>query len=393
MSSKKQFINIIRWSTIIDSFANNYFLRSIVLFLLANNVTPWIAVSIPIVLEFARMISRGFKFIFKIALNIDYKKFHIFYLFTFLIMCFLLTKCESVYTIYPLVIIMGFISGTNESCKTAINTSNEEYESYCFIEEERANVIGVTLGLIVGQFIYDFNKTAYILGYFVILIIGIVISLFIKNIKISDYSKFEINTEKNLSSKEKRQTFLVGSLFGIFGGLWCMSWGALDELGPLISNKIGYLNAVYSSIEIIILFIISGNLIKKIKSKKKLLLTITIVAIIDVFSFLIASITLSWKGLLIAYIITAFTCSIGNPLWGSLISEYSAGNRKKYIVVNRVYFIIKGIFTILTWAICRECVINGIETFKYLGIVLAVLIIAVNLLANKVNKKVFDSSI
>lgn len=79
MSTKKEFINIIRWSTIIDSFSNNYFLRAIVLYLLANNVTPWVAVSIPIVLEFSRMVCRGFKFTLKIALKINYKKYHVFF--------------------------------------------------------------------------------------------------------------------------------------------------------------------------------------------------------------------------------------------------------------------------------------------------------------------------
>ena len=79
MATKKDYINLIRWSCIIDSFNNHYFIRIIVLYLLAQNVTPWIAVSIPIVLEFARLISRGFKPIVKLALKVDYKKYHIFH--------------------------------------------------------------------------------------------------------------------------------------------------------------------------------------------------------------------------------------------------------------------------------------------------------------------------
>lgn len=50
---KKDYINLIRWSCIIDSFNNHYFIGVIVLYLLSQNVIPWISVSIPIVLEFA----------------------------------------------------------------------------------------------------------------------------------------------------------------------------------------------------------------------------------------------------------------------------------------------------------------------------------------------------
>lgn len=70
---KKDYINLIRWSCIIDSFNNHYFIRIIVLYLLSQNVTPWIAVSIPIVLEFARLLSRGIDPIAKFALKLDYK--------------------------------------------------------------------------------------------------------------------------------------------------------------------------------------------------------------------------------------------------------------------------------------------------------------------------------
>ena len=48
--------------------------------MLANNVVPWIAVSIPVVLEFSKMLSRGFKKIINIAISINYKKYHLIYL-------------------------------------------------------------------------------------------------------------------------------------------------------------------------------------------------------------------------------------------------------------------------------------------------------------------------
>ena len=75
MATKKDYINLIRWSCIIDSLNNHYFIRIIVLYLLSQNVTPWVAVSIPIVLEFARLLSRGIKPLAKFALKVDYKKY------------------------------------------------------------------------------------------------------------------------------------------------------------------------------------------------------------------------------------------------------------------------------------------------------------------------------
>ena len=77
MKQNSGYINLVRWSCIIDSFINHYFIRVIVLYLLANNVTPWVAVSVPIVFEFAKLISRCFKFIMNFAIKVNYKKYHI----------------------------------------------------------------------------------------------------------------------------------------------------------------------------------------------------------------------------------------------------------------------------------------------------------------------------
>ena len=153
MATKKDYINLIRWSCIIDSFNNCYFIRIIVLYLLSQGVTPWIAVSIPIVLEFARLVTRGLKSISKLAIKVDYKKYHIFHLIAFLILGLVISQCKSVYTIYLFTFISGTLTGIKFSSITKLNTQNKEYESYCFIEEERSQVIGGTLGLLVSQFI------------------------------------------------------------------------------------------------------------------------------------------------------------------------------------------------------------------------------------------------
>lgn len=392
MATKKDYINLIRWSCIIDSFTNHYFIRSIVIYLLSQKVTPWIAVSIPIVLEFARLFSRGFKPIAMFALKVDYKKYHIFHLIAFLCLCFIISQCRSIYTIYLFTLISGTLSGIKYSSITKMNTQNKEYESYCFIEEERSQVIGGTLGLLASQFVYDISPKFYLFGYLILIVIGILLSSLLKKVPSEDIME-SIDENRVLDKDSKNNTILVTSLFGIFAGFWCMGWGGFEELAPLISDKIGYLNAVYTILEIILLSIISGSILAKIKKRKKLLFNETIIACIDVSCLLIASLTLSWKGLLIAYIITAFTSTMGDPIWGSIMSAYSTNDRKKWVLVNKVYFVIRALFTILTWLVCRECVIRGVESFRYLSIILIVLIIITYIISNKINKKVFGSSI
>lgn len=392
MATKKDYINLIRWSCIIDSFTNFYFIRIIVIYLLSQKVIPWVAVSIPIVLEFARLISRGVKPIAKFALKVDYKKYHIFHLIAFLCLGIIISQCRSVYTIYLFTLISGTLSGIKYSSRTKMNTQNKEYEPYCFIEEERSQVIGGTLGLLVSQFIYDINSKIYIIGYAILIVVGVILSLLLKKIPEEDVMK-SFDENRILDKKSKKDTILVTSLFGILAGFWCMGWGGFEELAPLISDKIGYLNAVYTILEIILLCMISGSLLQKINKNKKLLFTETIIACIDVSCLLIAALTLSWQGLLVAYIITAFTATMGDPIWGSIMSAYSTNDRAKWVLVNRVYFIIRATFQLVTWYICRECVIRGVDSFKYLSIILIVLIIITYIIANKVNKKVFGQSI
>lgn len=392
MATKKDYINLIRWSCIIDSFNNCYFIRIIVLHLLSQGVTPWIAVSIPIVLEFARLVTRGLKSISKLAIKVDYKKYHIFHLIAFLILGLIISQCKSVYTIYLFTFISGTLTGIKFSSITKLNTQNKEYESYCFIEEERSQVIGGTLGLLVSQFIYDISPQMYIIGYLILIVLGILVSMFLSQIPNEDIME-SLDENKKLDSKTKNNAILVTTLFGILAGLWCMGWGALEELAPLISDKVGYLNSAYTILEMILLCIISGSVLEKINKKKKLLFIETIVACVDMICLLIASLTLSWQGLLLAYLVSACTSTLGDPIWGSIMSAYSENDRTKWILINRVYFIVRAVFTLLTWYVCRECVIRGIESFRYLSIFLMISIIITYVIGNKVNKKVFGSSV
>jgi len=238
MSTKKDYINLIRWSCIIDSFNSNYFIRIIVLYLLSQNVTPWVSVSIPIVLEFARFLSRGFNSLIKFSLKVDYKKYHIFHLVAFLILGLIISQCRSVYTIYLFTLIAGILTGIKYSSVTKKSTQNKEYEPYCFIEEERSAVIGGTLGLLVSQFIYDLNPKIYLIGYIILIVIGILLSSLLKKIPNEDVME-SLDDHKKLDKKSQKDTIIVTSLFAILVGLWCLGWAGIEELAPLISNKIG----------------------------------------------------------------------------------------------------------------------------------------------------------
>lgn len=392
MSTKKEYLSLVRWSCMLESFLNYYFIRMIVIYLLSQGVTPWVAVSIPVVLEFSNMISRGFPIIVKLSLKVNYKKYHIFWLVSNLILGLIITRCRTIYTIYIFTIIMGFLLGIKHSSLTKLNTQNKEYEPYCLIEEERSTVIGGTLGLLVGQFVYDISSQVYFIGYIILSIMGTIASLKLKEISNEDVME-PIAENKPLDKKSKKNIVLISTLFGILAGIWCMGLSAFTEIGPLISNKIGYLESVYTILEVILLLIISGSLIDKIRKKHKLLLVETVVACIDVFCLLIAALTLSWQGLLIAYVVTGFSSTLGDPLWGSIMSAYSMNDRTKWVAVNRVYFIVRSAFTLISFFVCREFVIMGVESFRYLALVLIILIIIIYLIANHVNKKVFGRSI
>jgi len=392
MVNKKDYIKLIRWSCISDSFISHYFIRVIVIYLLSQNVTPWVSVSIPIVLEFARLLSRSIGFIVRFAIKVDYKKYHIFHLIAFLCLCFIISQCRSVFSLYFFTFLTGTLSGIKYSSITKMNTQNKEYEPFCFIEEERANVIGGTLGLIVSQFLYDLDTKLYIIGFGVLIILGLIIGLSLKRIPNEDTMEQLIDSEP-LDKKSKLNIIIVTSLFAILAGLWCIGLGGFTELAPLISKKIGYLEAVYTVLEIILLCAISGSLVKLIKEKRKLLFVETIIACLDVSCLLIISVSMSWKSLLISYVIMAFTSTLGDPIWGSIMSAYSCNDRKKWVLVNKVYFVIRAGIQILTWFVCRQCIISGIQSFRLLSILLIIMIILIFVIANIINKHVYGKTI
>ena len=202
-----------------------------------------------------------------------------------------------------------------------------------------------------------------------------------------------IENDKPLSKEEKKNIYITTILYGIEAGAWCMGIAAFNELLPLITTRVGYLNSIHTIIEIIALFVINAKIINWFKNSGKLLFWETICAVCDVTYLLIVAIFPNEISIAIVMFLYGISSTIGDPIWGALISSYSENDRKKYALVNNVYFIVRAITSFISILVCRYFVIKGIWSFKYLAIGLLTFIIIMYLIANKVNKKVFGRSI
>lgn len=389
----KSYINLIRRTVIGNSFLLQYFLKIVVVYMLANNVTTWVAVSIPVVLEFSQMLSRGFKRIVNIAINTNYKKYHLTYLLIMGFIFLIISQSHNVIIIYMFTIILGFLSGINASCITRINTSNKNYESYCLMEEERSSVIGATLGLIISQIFYDLNPLIYILGFIIFSIMIFIFNYNIPNIESKDDCMKPVDDSIPLTKEEKKNIYIITILYGIEVGAWCMGLSAFNELMPLISTKVGYLNAIYTIVEILALFVINAKIINIFKKSGKLLFWETVCALFDVSYLLVVAFFPNEISSAIVMFLCGISSTIGDPLWGALISSYSENDRRKYVLINNVYFVVRAIASLISIFVCRYFVIMGVESFKYLAITLLIFIVIMYLIANRANKKIFGKYI
>ena len=376
MYKLKDYIKLIRYTCIIDNIMYFYFIRIIVLILLNKNIVNWISVSIPIVLELSRLLSRTINKALDFSIKINFKKYHLIYIISFSIISIIITLSNNVILIYLLTFILGLLTGIRRSSVLNFNTSNNKYESKLFMEEERSQVIGASIGLILSQLLYDINYIYYILFYLIIILFSILINKYTKNIIINyNYEKKEEKIDKILIKKV--------ILFGILSSLWYIAIYSYEELAPLVSNKIGYLNSLYTILEFILLFIITGNFIDKLIKNNKLILSLTIISLIDITSLLIASLLLNVYGLVIAYILSSIVSTLGEPIYESIISMYSNNNKNKYILVNKIVYLIRTIFTIISFIICKYIITNNIIYFRYLGIILIFLVIIIFIILRK----------
>lgn len=176
-------------------------------------------------------------------------------------------------------------------------------------------------------------------------------------------------------------------------GAWCMGLSAFNELVPLISTRVGYLNAINTIVEIIALFIINAKIINKFKSSGKLLFWETICALCDICYLLVIAIFPTGISIAIVMFLGGISSTIGDPIWGAIISSYSENDRRKYTLINNIYFVVRAITSFISIFVCRYFIIKGIESFKYLAVELLIFVAIIYLIANKVNKKIFGRGI
>ena len=147
----------------------------------------------------------------------------------------------------------------------------------------------------VSQIIYDLNPLIYILGFIIFGITIFIINSNIPNIESKEDCMRPGEDDKALSKKEKKNIYLITILYGVEVGAWFMGLAAFNELVPLISTKVGYLNAIYTTVEIIALFVINAKIINWFKKSGKLLFWQTICAVCDMCYLLIISTYNSWQ--------------------------------------------------------------------------------------------------
>ena len=82
-----------------------------------------------------------------------------------------------------------------------------------------------------------------------------------------------------------------------------------------------------------------------------------------------------------------------NKLTKALFNIAKDNDKNKYILVNKIFYGIRSIFTILSFILCRYIVINNIDYFKYLGVILSVIIFIVYLILDKLNKKILHKGV
>lgn len=164
-------------------------------------------------------------------------------------------------------------------------------------------------------------------------------------------------------------------------------------IAPLVTDKVGYLESVYTIVETILLFVISSSFLRKIKDSKNLICANVVVALGDILSLFVISIFLNWQGLVVGYALSGIVSSLGDPLWGSIMSAYSDNDRNKWVVINKVYFIGRAIMEGVTLLVCHFFVIRGLYSFKYLAFILLGLLIILYFVITKLNKKLLNKSI
>ena len=389
---KKDYLTAIKRSVVLSSFLSQYLLKVVVVFLLAKGVEPWVAVSLPVVLDLSRLIASSSKPLIKLSFTSSYKTTHLLFVCLTALLGFVLMQCTTIWSIYPITFLLGALTGFQNSCVTSLSTQNPRYEPYCLIYWERSVAIGGVMGYVLSQILYDISPVLFVIGFIAIALFGFFFNFGMKDISAQSDKMESIEECKELTVKEKKKIVLSTGLFAITLGIWGIAFSAMEELLPLVTTKVGYVNALYLGFEIISFLLISGSIVIKIKKKRMLMFVEFLILLIDICCLFFTSLFPTLVCFMICYSVSGIFASLADPVWGSIISSLSQSNRQKYLLVNRTYYVIRMITTILALVICRQIVVMGIEYFKYLAIILFILMVVFYVIQELVVNKLYKIS-
>jgi len=395
--TKKDYLSTIRRSVVMDNFLYFFLFSLISVYLLSQGVTPWVAVSIPLVLRIARLITSSSSLCLKISLKISYKKIYMWFIFLQTTLGVLLLNMRSPFTIIPITILCGIINGVCKMSVTALNTQNPRFESHCLITWERSIVIGSLLGSLFGQLVFDIGYVPYLIIFIAIGIFSLTFNISMKDIRVANNTASDTDAnaafDTKLSPYEKRKIFVCSSIYAIFISMWTMADGIWSEIAPLISSRLGYANALLQGVELLTLIFFSGKMLAKLKSSHNLVLVAFIFAFIDCLCVFMMCKFRTELCLFIIYGISGVGTALGDPIWASIVSSMSQNNRAKYVKIMHLYYLYSTGFALLSIVLCSVFVSYAIDSMKYYAFVLLVIIVFVYIIFELLCKKYYKRSI
>lgn len=389
----KSYLNIIKKTSFMGNFTAQYLSRIIIVYLLAQGVTTWVAVSIPIIIELGRSLTRIIPKTAQIPVKISYKSCYFLYAILFTVFSLAMAMSTSIYTIWLFALLIGLAFGIWSISLNVLDTSNSKYQSDCLFTDEKYHLLGATAGLMISQVIYDISPSLYIVGFVVVALFNTLICMNISGVEnIKDEMK-PFDEKVKIDNDTKRELFVVTFFFGVLVGLMSIISNCLDAIPPLVTDQVGFVKAVYTVVALIFILIMSGKVVESIRKKGKLLLSQTLISMVYAGLLILAGIFPNVIILIILFVVYGMVSPLANPIWGSLVSAYSRDNRVYYLYINKIYFVIRIFVLITALIIVKLAVTSGMATFAVVGTVCAVLIAILHIMANNYAKRKFGHSI
>lgn len=387
------YLNIIKKTSFMGNFTAQYLSRIIIVYLLAQGVTNWVAVSIPIVIELGRSLTRIIPWTAKIPVKVDYKSCYFLYAILFTVFSLAMAMCTTVYTIWLFALLIGLAFGIWSISLNVLDTSTSKYQSDCLFEDEKYHLLGATAGFLISQIIYDISPSLYIVGFVVVALFNTIVCMNISNVKELHDEMKPYDENVKIDGGVKRELFVTTFFFGVLVGLMSIVSNCLDAILPLVTNQVGFVKAIYTIMALVFIMILSGKVVENIRKKGKLLLSQTLISLIYAGLLIVAGLFPNIMILIILFAVYGMVTPLANPIWGSLISAYSRDNRGYYLYINRVYFLIRIFVLISALIIVKLAVTSGLSMFAVVGAICMALIIIMHIMANNYAKRKFGHSI